>query len=287
MDRGSSINVKCDLCGHDEPELFLEKDGFKIVRCKNCSLVYVNPRFSQDTLCDMYNDNIISPFQYYLDTKREDERTFNERLDFIEEYTIVGKLLDVGCSIGTFSNVAQKRGWDIAGVDINRMSANYCIDNLGFDVKVGNFQEVDLPKEYFDLVLMNDFLEHVPSPTNALSKANELVKKGGYLFVVTPKIDSIMAKLSKERWLHLKPDEHLYYFSTKTMEKLLNKTGFELISQRSIGRYRNLNTIFFKATTYGDSIYRITRALVNNRFGRNMTLMLNLRDEMAVLARKV
>jgi SAM-dependent methyltransferase len=287
MNKGSSINVKCDLCGHDEPELFLEKDGFKIVRCKNCSLVYVNPRLSQDTLCDLYNENVISPFQYYLDTKSEDERTFSERLDQIEEHADVGKILDVGCSIGTFSNVAKRRGWEIIGVDINKMSANYCQEKLGFDVKVGNFQDLDLPKEYFDVVLMNDFLEHVSSPSNALKKAHDVVKKGGILFIVTPKIDSFMARISKSRWLHLKPDEHLYYFSSKTMEELLKKTGFEVISLRSIGRYRNVNTIFLKATTYGDSIYKLTRIFVNNRLGRNMTIMLNLRDEMAVLAKKV
>ena len=287
MSSESSVYVKCDLCGQDEPELFLEKDGFSIVKCRNCSMIYVNPRLAKEKLCDLYNQNVISPFQYYLDTKREDERTFEERFDFIETHANMGRLLDVGCSIGTFSNVAKKRGWEVYGVDINKSSAHYCKKNFGLEVKTGYFDEVDLPEDFFDVVLMNDFLEHVPSPTKALNKAHILVKKKGLIYIVTPKINSIMAKLSKSRWLHLKPDEHLYYFSSKTILRLLKKTGFEVVSLKSIGRYRNLNTIFLKANTYGDFIYKFFKIVVDNKYGRNLTLMLNLRDEMAVLARKV
>jgi len=280
------IRVTCDLCGKDDPVLMFKKNGFSIVRCSNCRLVYVNPRLAQKKLSELYNENLISPLHYYMENKADDEKTFHKRLDIIEKYMKKGRLLDVGCAIGTFSSVARRRGWDVYGVDINEGSARYCREKLGLNVVAGSFDDVDFPRDFFDVVLMNDLLEHVPSPTKTLKKAHTLVKKGGLIFIVTPKIDSLMAKVSKTRWLHLKPNEHLFYFSSGTIKRLLEKTGFLVVAIKPIGRVRNLKTIFSKATTYGDFIKKISTPIMNSSFAQNKSIHLNLRDEMAVIARK-
>jgi 2-polyprenyl-3-methyl-5-hydroxy-6-metoxy-1,4-benzoquinol methylase len=287
MSSESSVYVKCDLCGQDEAELFLEKDGFNIVKCKNCSMVYVNPRLKSEKLSDLYNENVISPYHYYLETKNEDERTFEERINLIEKHSKPGKLLDVGCSIGTFSIVARNQGWEVFGVDINTQSVNYCRENLKLDVKAGDFEKLDFPEGFFDVIIMNDFLEHVNSPSKALKKANSFLKKGGLIFIVTPKIDSLMAKISKDKWLHLKPNEHIFYFSAKTMDSILKKTGFDVISIKPIGRYRNIGTILTKTSTYSGSLNRIFGKFINNENAKKLSIKLNIRDEMAAIARKV
>jgi SAM-dependent methyltransferase len=194
--------------------------------------------------------------------------------------------LDVGCAIGTFSNVAKRRGWEVTGIDINEGSAGYCREKLGMDVVAGSFDDADFPQDFFDVVLMNDLLEHVPSPTKTLKKAHKYMKMGGIIFIVTPKIDSFMAKVSRSRWLHLKPNEHLFYFSSGTIKRLLEKIGFSVVAIKPIGRVRNLKTIFSKATTYGDIVKKISKPFVNSSFVQNKSIQLNLRDEIAVIARK-
>lgn len=280
------ISVNCDLCGKDEPILRYKKNDFSIVRCRNCGLVYVNPRLVQKKLSELYNENVISPLQYYMENMADDEKTFEKRLEIIEEHAKKGTLLDVGCAIGTFSNVAQNRGWEVAGIDINRGSAEYCRDKLGLDVFAGSFDDHDFPRDFYDVILMNDLLEHVPSPTKTLQKAHQLLKGGGILFIVTPKIDSLMARVSGSRWLHLKPNEHLFYFSSGTIRKLLEKTGFSIVTIKPMGRVRNLGTIFSKTSTYGRFISKVTRPFANSGFARNKSIDLNLGDEMAVIARK-
>ena len=286
MNERSYSYANCDLCGKDDTELLYMKDDFRIVKCKNCGMVYVNPRLREEELSKLYNRNVISPYDYYIETSDDDKRTFEKRLNLIEKYTKRGRLLDVGCATGTFSSVAKKRGWEVCGIDINEKSAKYCKEILGIDVQIGSFEAVETPKDFFDLVVMSDLLEHISSPTSALEKANGTMKVGGIIFIVTPKIDSVMARVSRKRWLHLKPNEHLYYFSSKTIFKMLEKTGFKIISITPIGRYRNLNTIFYKAQTYGDFVYKFVRIFVNNRIGRRISINLNLRDEMAVIGRK-
>jgi 2-polyprenyl-3-methyl-5-hydroxy-6-metoxy-1,4-benzoquinol methylase len=280
------ISVKCDLCGKDDPVLMFKKHDFSIVRCSNCRLVYVNPRLVERKLSELYNENVISPLHYYLENRADDEKTFEKRLDIIEGYVKKGRLLDVGCAIGTFSNVARRRGWEVTGIDINEGSARYCKEKLGLDVVAGSFDDMDFPHDSFDVVLMNDLLEHVPSPTETLEKARSLIKKGGFIFIVTPKIDSFMARVSRSRWLHLKPNEHLFYFSKDTIKKLLEKTGFSVVEIKPMGRHRNLKTVFSKAATYGNFVSKISKPFVNSKFAKNKSIHLNLRDEMAVIARK-
>src|SRR5689334_2404304 len=36
--------VACDLCGADDAAFLVAKNGFRVVRCRRCDLVYVNPR---------------------------------------------------------------------------------------------------------------------------------------------------------------------------------------------------------------------------------------------------
>jgi 2-polyprenyl-3-methyl-5-hydroxy-6-metoxy-1,4-benzoquinol methylase len=259
------IRVQCDLCGKDDPVLLFKKNGFSIVRCSNCSLVYVNPRLLEKKLSELYNENLISPLHYYMENKADDEKTFEKRLDIIEKYVKKGRLLDVGCAIGTFSSAARKRGWEVYGIDINEGSARYCREEFGLDVVAGNFDDVDFPQDFFDVVLMNDLLEHVPNPTRTLEKAHTLVKKGGLIFIVTPKIDSLMTKMSKTRWLHLKQNEHLFYFSSGTIKRLLEKTGFSVVAVKPMGRVRNLRTIFSKTATYGNFISKILKPIANSR----------------------
>ena len=172
-------------------------------------------------------------------------------------------------------------------IDINTQSVNYCRKNLKLDVKAGDFEKLDFPECSFDVIIMNDFLEHVNSPSKALKKANSFLKKGGIIFIVTPKIDSLMAKVSKTKWLHLKPNEHIFYFSSKTMEQILKKTGFDIIYMKSIGRYRNIATILTKTGTYSGSLSRIFGKLINSENAKKLSIKLNIRDEMAAIARKV
>jgi 2-polyprenyl-3-methyl-5-hydroxy-6-metoxy-1,4-benzoquinol methylase len=280
------VGVNCDLCGKNDFTLLLKKNDFNIVRCNNCHLVYVNPRLLEKRLSELYNENLISPLHYYMENRADDEKTFEKRLDIIEKHIHKGRLLDVGCAIGTFSNVAKRRGWEVTGIDINEGSAGYCREKLGMDVVAGSFDDADFPQDFFDVVLMNDLLEHVPSPTKTLKKAHKYMKMGGIIFIVTPKIDSFMAKVSRSRWLHLKPNEHLFYFSSGTIKRLLEKTGFSVVAIKPIGRVRNLKTIFSKATTYGDFVKKISKPFVNSSFIQNKSIQLNLRDEIAVIARK-
>ncbi len=276
-------HVACAVCARTDAEGLFQKDGFPIVRCRGCGLVYVNPRLTPAALAALYEGQAISPAAYYVRTERQDELSFARRLELIERFRPPGTLLDLGCGPGTFSAVAQARGWHPVGLDINPQSVARCAER-GVEAICDVFPSPALAMRRFDAVVMNDFLEHMPDPAAALEAARGMLAPGGVLFLTTPDIGSLMARLTRARWLHLKPNEHLVYFDRRTIDLLLTRAGFRIKYLRAIGRVRNLAVAIEKVRAYGELASTLGRLLVPAALAERINLPLNPGDEMVVIA---
>jgi len=280
---GALERVACAVCGADAPEPYAEKDGFAIVRCRDCGLVYVNPRLAPAALAALYEGQEISPAAYYVRTERQDEISFAERVQLIEQYRAPGALLDLGCGPGTFSAVARSRGWKTVGLDVNARSIAHCREQ-GLEAICDVFPSAALAGRRFDAIVMNDFLEHLTDPCGALVAARDLLAPGGVLFVTTPDVGSLVARVAGRRWLHLKPNEHLSYFDRRTIDRLLTRAGYRIRYVRAIGRVRNLGVALEKMRAYGELPSRVLRAIVPESVAARVNFPLNPGDEMAVIA---
>ncbi len=282
---GTLEHVACAVCGRSDDETRFTKDGFAIVRCRGCGLVYVNPRLTPAALAALYEGQEISPAAYYVRTARQDELSFAQRLALIERFRDPGTLLDLGCGPGTFSTVARSRGWRTVGLDVNPQSVARCHE-IGLEAICDVFPSAALSGRRFDVVVMNDFLEHLPDPGGALAAAGDLLADGGILFITTPDVGSLMARMTGARWLHLKPNEHLNYFDRRTIDFLLTRTGFRVKYLRAIGRVRNLAVALEKVRAYGELVSTVARLVVPARLAERINLPLNPGDEMVVIAGK-
>lgn len=287
MDGKKLEYVRCNLCGADDSRLLFIKGGFRIVRCKKCGLVYINPRLKASVLNELYNKDVISPYKYFLENIKEDKKTFEERIKLIGGHKKPGKLLDVGCSVGTFLDTARKNKWDAYGIDVNKASSKYCREKLKLRVKTGVLENGDFKKESFDAIVMSDLIEHLPDPLSTLKLANSLLKKKGLLFITTPDIGSWLARLTGGRWQGIKPNEHLYYFSKRTIAKALRKSGFRVVRYSVLSRVRNLKTIVHKSEDYSKTLSIILKFFIKDSFSRHISFRLKFGDEMTVFAEKM
>ncbi len=276
--------ISCPLCGSVREKFLYIHEGFKVVRCLECELVYINPRLSGKALEEMYNSNQISPQQYYEQNISQDIKHFGKRLAIIEKYKTRGTLLDIGTNIGTMLKVAKDKGWDVRGVEFNKSAANFGKEHFDVPIEVRDFMRTRFDAQSFDVVTMNDVIEHVTDPVVTLMEVYRILKDGGILFMTTPNISALLAKLSKSKWLHLKPNEHLSYFTPKTMRLLLDKTGYSMERVQSIGRIRDIQTILDKTKTYGPLSSAIAKVLPKKI--KQSSIYVNPGDEMAVVARK-
>jgi hypothetical protein len=87
------------------------------------------------------------------------------------------------------------------------------------------------PENRFDAITMIDFIEHVRSPRAVLHWAAARLNPAGSLLVVTPRVGSLSHRTMGQRWTHYKT-EHLWYFSPRSLIRLLNEVGLSLVALR-------------------------------------------------------
>jgi len=137
-----------------------------------------------------------------------------------------GRLLDVGCGSGKELEPFKELGWDVTGVEMSPYSASKARARLGCEVLVGDFEEIPLDDERFDVVRFSHSLEHVQSPRKALEKAFRVLRPSGLLWIEVPNAASLERRLFGALWFCWDLPRHLYHFTPETLSRLLTHTGF-------------------------------------------------------------
>ncbi len=229
--------VACNLCGADDAKDYLHVEGFRIVRCMKCDLIYVNPRLTDDAIHDIYNKNYFNAestkpyYKNYLGEKSWRSIEQEKEVIRLTKMKKPGKLLEFGCAFGFFLEMARKHGWVPSGVEIPRQAGEHARAQ-GFDVFVGPFLDSNFPEGTFDAIHADGVIEHLPDPRENVRRCAALLKRGGILVLGTPNIASFCSRVYRAGFRLLEPNAHLYYFSPKTLSALLEKEGFRIVKIR-------------------------------------------------------
>lgn len=239
----SNMNKKCIICNDNKfSDLFI-KNNFKFVTCINCGLIFINPSPRKKEL-DMYYKN----FNYNLGFTNEHiiRNDSIKVLNDLNTYVInKGYLLDIGCGAGFFIDEARKRGWSVTGVDTSIIAINYAKKKLHLNAFIGDINHHKL-KHDFDLITLIQVIEHIPNPARLLRRINHILKSKGLLYIATPNINSVLFKVLQTDFNYLIPPEHIVYYSSSTLCRLLKNNGFNIIKSRTWGYPSDLSSIIKK-----------------------------------------
>lgn len=294
-------NVSCNLCGEEnyrvlfkrgdlseeDPQYFakITTDHYSsfgcVVRCGNCGLVYLNPRFSKETIESAYAQLEDSD---YMDQRECRGTNARLALETIKKFKRGGKLLDIGAATGYLLN-ASRVAFESFGVEPSKWACDFIGNYIKVKTHEGTFETADFPSDEFDVVSMVDVLEHFHDPKINLIKAAGIMKKGGLLYIVTPDIDSLSAKIMGRYWWGLRP-AHLYYFSGKTLERMLREIGFEVVLRRSYGRMFSMAYWLSRLNGYPSIIYKSMKWLISTANISDKVIYINTRDSMEICAIK-
>jgi SAM-dependent methyltransferase len=129
---------------------------------------------------------------------------------------------------------ARNRGFEAAGVEISPAAS--AARGRGFTVYDRPLEEVNLPGSTFDVITAIDVIEHLSDIKKFMAESFRILKPGGVLLIVTPDVGSSAAKIMKRAWPHYK-EEHIFYFSKRSLEVLLQRSGFAVRTIRCGRKY--------------------------------------------------
>lgn len=131
------------------------------------------------------------------------------------------RVLEIGCSSGDLLCLLRDRGATVAGVEPGDVSRGIA-RSRGLDV-VATLAEVRGGP--FDIVVLFDVLEHLPSPVSTLQWVSTKLSLSGRVVIGVPNIESLEFRLLKGRWFALELPRHLTHFSPTGMERLAATAG--------------------------------------------------------------
>lgn len=168
------------------------------------------------------------------------ENMFRKRVNLISKFVKKGKMLEIGSATGVMLKLFAKRGWDTLGIEPSGSSGEAKRKELR--VLRVKFEDAKLPKDYFNLVVLNHTLEHMDNPKLVLKKISTLLKEGGIVFIDVPNFGSLSSKILGKKWPYLLPLEHKHQFTKESLTKLLEDGGFKVLhweSRSGIFEYAN------------------------------------------------
>src|SRR5690349_13207665 len=134
-----------------------------------------------------------------------------------------GRLLEVGSGYGLFLAAARDAGYQVHGIELSRTGVGVAREELGLDVLAG--QLADAPVEPADVICFWDTLEHVPDPLTFLREVRARLAPGGLIALSVPYISSVPARALGARWWTLKPEQHIWHFTGRTLAFLAARAG--------------------------------------------------------------
>ena len=250
----------CPLCSNNKTKLLYSIKGFGIVRCVQCAMVYVNPRFIDQNIFELYRTDYFNNDEYgYSDYEagsslriKTFRRWYRQILPYVD--TNSKKIaLDVGCATGDFLKLLTSYGWQVQGIELNEGMLN--------KLKIENLDATDIPLEHcdslvkFNLITLFDVIEHLPNLHSNIKKLSELLNVDGSIVIVTPNINSIHRKVFGKRWFQFKPKEHINYFSIQTLKKAIHPYGLKIVYSSSSGQYADINFLLRQLGRYGFTFF--------------------------------
>lgn len=223
-------STPCILCGRDAPRPVVARNGYAIVRCGGCGLVYVHPRPPEEDLPGLYLGYHTRDGGKEAGWNRLMGEIFREaagHLDALRNGSGPPRLLDVGCGYGGFVSLMLGRGWDAEGVDPSPTTVAAAAAK-GLPVRLGTLEEVSRSGAAYCAITMFYVLEHLFDPMSALRKVFELLEPGGALLLRVPDTTPVVRLLSPVGLGDglYDPPFHLFDFPPRVLTRMLAEAGF-------------------------------------------------------------
>lgn len=237
--------TNCYYCGSDHYTLYAKENGFQLVKCDICGLLFVEDRPNSTEISQAHKQGIHHGNNSFDVTGAFEPAKIDIYLKVLEDL-FKGHLgnkkswLDIGCGHGEFMVAVQEcapAGLVVRGTEPNARKRESARER-GLNV---NYFEIEAHDEKYDFISMLNLYSHLPDPITFLGCAKRLLRKDGELILETGDTADLTAN-DHPRPFYL-PD-HLSFASEDIVTGILKRLDFEILDIRKYPLMRfNLNKI--------------------------------------------
>jgi len=293
---GGERHVVCNLCGEEGFTILYPRGAaqkHRIVACPGCGLMYANPQGEPDSSRALKAE----PPDRLPDERKPQEvqketvqlRDYAKIISVLEEEGLKsGKVLEVGASTGSLLNEFRRAGWETLGVDPSKGAAIYARKKYDIEVLPVTLKEAGLEAGSFDAVIMLHVVEHMGDPMEEMGLARQALGPRGILVLETPRYDSLIFRILGRRERSLSCDGHLYFFTTRTIRLLAERSGLSPGRLELVGRTLTADRLLYNVGVMSKSarVRRLLEGLSGWARADRFVLHLNFRDMLRLYCRK-
>ena len=228
----------CISCGSSNREI-LSNVGrnftkLKTVICTGCGLIHSDPIPTKKELKNFYEKDYRLNYKSVSEPQlRHTIRYAKDSLNFLIELLNFCKFndfnqrnfLDIGAGSGEILYYAKRLGFMTKGVEPNKGYALFCKDKLNLNVINSVFEEAELENDFYDVLNLNQVLEHMPDPLDVLNKIKTFLKEDGILALTVPNIQANLH--SPQTRFHY---AHIYNYNHLNLKKLFDRAGYQILN---------------------------------------------------------
>jgi len=246
--RISTIDVSCPICGQTQSNaqrVVLTQDyayqtcsnTFTYLRCNGCGVTYLANQPTESSL------GIIYPNSYTAHATNQGLLALIRRLNFQKKFFVARRflcqrnrplrVLDFGCGNGemvrAIAELPGKLVLSSVGYDNSDSVTRSTVESRN-SFLISNHLDDVLALGPFDLVFLNQVIEHLPHPIQTLSKIRSSMSPGGVIAIETPSLSGLEFKVrSSTFWGGWHAPRHFLIFDPATIGQLLSKVGFSVV----------------------------------------------------------
>jgi SAM-dependent methyltransferase len=221
----------CYNCGSEQHTFYAEENGFSLVKCGACGLLFVENRPDNHEISQAHKQGKHSGLKEFDVTGRFTTGKIPQYLKVLEDL-FKGDLgnkktwLDVGCGHGEFMAAVQKYGSGevtVKGTEPN-VHKQESARKRGLNV---DYFDIESHEKKYDIISMLNVYSHLPDPPAFLKSLKKLLNPGGDLILETGDTAGLSARD------HYRPfclPDHLSFASESIVVGILEHLNFEILS---------------------------------------------------------
>ena len=146
------------------------------------------------------------------------------------------RVLELGCAHGAYVALLGWAGYTATGTEMSPWVVEFARQSFGIDALAGPIETQPFAHGSFDVIVLNDVLEHLPTPATTLAQCARLLAPDGFFVIQTPEYkehlthaDLIATGDIFQRHMDGNNDEHLYLYSRRSAAEFFSRLGFPAV----------------------------------------------------------